>query len=232
MRNAYVKPAAEQRLVLLIMAFFVLLVVIGLPFLGSRTHLDWPTLQEAIRNVGGCGILICILLYIVFTLCFIPTTPLSLIVGATYGVFAGTVYASIGTLTGATLAFLISRYLLHRPIRRWIGDSRTFRWIDDGVQRDAWRIIIISRMFPITPYNFLNYAYGLTSVPLAKYMIASWLGLLPPIIAWIWTAAAAGQIALGHADKRIFVALLVGTAFFALIGYLPRLVRKRFPPPA
>ena len=172
------------------------------------------------------------LLYILFTLCFVPTTPLSLLVGATYGVFAGTVCASIGTLVGVTTAFLIARHLLHRPIRRWIGDSKTFHWIDDGIKKDPWRIIIISRMFPITPYNFLNYAYGLTGVPLAKYMIASWLGMLPPIIAWVWTAAAAGRIAEGNADKKIFVALLVGTAFFALTGYLPRLVRKRFSPPA
>ena len=198
----------------------------------ARIDIAWTDLLAAIRANRSGGPWICVALYILFTLLFIPCTPLSLIVGAVYGVVAGTVYASIGTLIGATLAFLIGRYALHRSIRRWIGERKTFRWIDEGIKNDPWRIIVISRMFPITPYNFLNYAYGLTGVSLAKYMIASWLGMLPPIIAWVWTAAAAGRIAEGNADKKIFIALLIGTAFFALISYMPRLIRKWFPPPS
>mgnify|MGYP003603014869 CR=1 FL=1 len=232
MQSQPLNPHSRRRFTLFAVVFLILILAIGLLASCDLTHLDWHGLRENIRDSGFRGPLICMLLYILFTLLFIPSTPLSLIVGAVYGVVAGTVYASIGTLIGATLAFLIGRYALHRSIRRWIGDGKTFHWIDEGIKNDPWRIIVISRMFPITPYNFLNYAYGLTGVSLAKYMIASWLGMLPPIIAWVWTAAAAGRIAEGNADKKIFIALLVGTAFFALISYMPRLIRKWFPPPS
>lgn len=222
---------AKHRFALFSVVLLILILAIWLLASQNLDHPDWRHLRESIRNSGFRGPLTCMLLYILFTLFFIPCTPLSLIVGATFGVIKGTVYASAGSLLGVTLAFLLARYALHQPMQRWMQNSKTLRWINEGIQKDSWRIIIISRMFPITPYHFLNYAYGLTGVSLVKYMIASWLGMLPPIIAWVWTAAAAGRIAAGNADRRIFVALLIGTAFFALISYTPRLIRKWFPPP-
>lgn len=232
MKEMPLKPGWMRGVPVFFLAVLMLILLSGVFLSKARIDIAWTDLLAAIRTNHSSGPWICVALCSLFTLLFIPCTPLLLMIGAAYGAVAGTVYASIGTLIGATLAFLVARYALNRPIRRWIGDSKTFHWIDDGIKKDPWRIIIISRMFPVTPYNFLNYAYGLTGVPLAKYMIASWLGMLPPIIAWVWTAAAAGRIAEGNADKKIFVALLVGTAFFALTGYLPRLVRKRFSPPA
>lgn len=184
-------------------------------------------LQEAIRDAGCWAPLLCIALYAVFTLLFIPTTPLSLLVGVTYGPVRGTVIASAGTTLGVALAFLAARHLLRAWLWRRCGDRPLFHRINEGVRREGWRIIVISRMLPITPYNFLNYAYGLTRVSFTTYLLASWAGMLPPTAAVVCAAAAAGDALSGQGDWRIGAGLLLVVTLFVAACYAPRWRRRR-----
>ena len=127
------------------------------------------------------------------------------------------------------ISFLISRYLLHEWIERRIGDTKLYRRIEDHMRRDGWKLILFTRMLPVNPFAVLNYAYGLTRVSFWIYLLASVVGIIPNVLALLWTTHAAGQLATGQMDWRILILLFAGAGLFALITLLPRILRRKMP---
>ena len=89
--------------------------------------------------------------------------------------------------------------------------------------------MLFTRLLPINPYSFLNYAYGLTRISFGRYLLASVIGVVPNVLALLWTTHAAGQLARGQMDWRILVLLFAGAGLFAALAFLPRLLRRRMP---
>lgn len=191
-----------------------------------QTH-SWREVQAAVDESGHWGPVICVLLYALFTLFFIPTTPLSVLVGVSFGVMKGILIALLGVLMGISAAFLAARYLMRPFMERRIGGLKIFKAIDAGVHKDGWRIVFFARLFPVNPYNLLNYAFGLTRIPYWQYALASCAGIIPGLLALLWTAAATGRLATGKVDWRVFAALFAGAMLFAVISWLPKLLRTK-----
>ena len=183
-------------------------------------------LQAYVIAMGFWGPLICMVLYVVCTVFFIPTTPVSILVGVTYGALYGTLYCAVGTSIGASCSFFIARYVMRPWVSRKLAHTHLFKKIDEGVKKDGWRIIIFSRMFPVNPYHLLNYAYGITRVRYPTYIVASVAGLLIPTGCMIWMASAAGELIEGKRDFKVFLLLLVGSIAFLGISYLPRFFKR------
>lgn len=82
-----------------------------------------------------------------------------------------------------------------------------------AVETDAFKIVLLTRLSPVFPFNVLNYAFGLTSVPFSTYIVASWIGMLPGTIMYVLLGSAAGSLAslLSGAPRRssVQLALLV-----------------------
>src|SRR6478609_5778292 len=89
------------------------------------------------------------------------------------------VFIAIYTLTcvlflpGAVVNFLTSRYLLRGWLQRKFADNRRFHALDDGIAREGWRILLLSRISPVVPHSIVSYACGLTKLSLAKFSLAS-----------------------------------------------------------
>ena len=136
---------------------------------GENGLLPW------IEQQGTMGYLIFIGVYIILTVLAGPAWLLTIAAGLVYGLVGGTVLVSIGSILGATAAFLIGRYLARDAIARKVDQNAKFKSIDEAVGERGFFIVLLTRLSPIFPFTLLNYAYGLTKVDLSKYFLASWI---------------------------------------------------------
>ncbi len=134
---------------------------------------------ESIASLGPWGPAAFILIYIVATVLFIPGSLLTLGSGVLFGVVGGSVCVSIGSVLGATGAFLTGRYLTRDWVSKQIEGNQKFKAIDSAVASEGWKIVLLTRLSPIFPFNLLNYAFGVTQVSLKDYFLASWIGMIP-----------------------------------------------------
>lgn len=147
-----------------------------------------------IDSLGTIGTLIFILTYIIATVAFLPGSILTLGAGFVFGVVWGTIYVFIGATIGATLAFLVGRYIAREWVAKKIEGKAKFQAIDKAVGREGLKIVLLTRLSPIFPFNFLNYAYGVTAVTLKDYIIAS-VGMIPGTIMYVYIGSLASNLA-------------------------------------
>lgn len=158
---------------------------------GLKAALDW------IDKLGPWGPVIFVLLYVVATVLFIPGSVLTLGAGALFGVTLGSVYVSISATLGATAAFLVGRYLARDAIARKIEQNEKFAAIDHAVADEGWKIVFLTRLSPVFPFTLLNYAFGLTRVKLGHYVLASWIGMIPGTVMYVYLGSLV-HVGAGH----------------------------------
>ncbi len=107
----------------------------------------------------------------------------------------GSVAVSVGSVLGATAAFLVGRTLLRGSIERRIASYPRFQAIDRAVGEQGFKIVLLTRLSPIFPFNLLNYAFGLTNVRLWQYVLASWIGMLPGTVMYVYLGSALKSLA-------------------------------------
>ncbi|HPC18974.1 MAG TPA: TVP38/TMEM64 family protein [Kiritimatiellia bacterium] len=192
-------------------------------------RLEWERLDDAVRASGRWAPLLCILLNAVFTLLLLPTTLVCILVGLLFNVGPGLTICLAGLGLGMSITFLLARFVVRDWLERRIGHTRLYRRLEENIQRDGWKIVLFSRLFPINPYGFLNYAYGLTRISFWNYLLVSTLGVIPNTLAFLWTVRAAGQLATRQMDWRVLGILSAGALLFAILAWLPRLLARHLP---
>ena len=160
--------------------------------------------------------------YAIATVFFMPGSVLTLAGGAIFGPVLGTIYNLTGATLGATLAFVISRYLASDWAQRKAGGR--LKQLKEGVEAEGWRFVAFVRLVPLFPFNLLNYALGLTRIKLSHYLIASYLCMLPGAVAYTYLGYA-GREAVAGGEGMIQKGLLA-LALLAVIAFLPRLIRR------
>jgi uncharacterized membrane protein YdjX (TVP38/TMEM64 family) len=170
-------------------------------------------------------------LYVVATVLLLPGSILTVGAGAVFGLVKGAVTCSIAATLGATAAFLVGRYLAREAVARKLEAYPRFRAIDEAVAREGWKIVGLTRLSPVFPFNVLNYAFGITRVSLGHYVVASWIGMMPATVTYVYLGSLAGDLAtLGQgrhartpADWVLFAVGLLATA--GVTAYVTRLAR-------
>ena len=147
-----------------------------------------------IDSLGTIGAIAFILIYIIATVAFLPGSILTLGAGFVFGVVWGTIYVFIGATIGATGAFLVGRYMARNWVVRKIEANSKFQAIDKAVGREGLKIVLLTRLSPVFPFNLLNYAYGITGVTLKDYIIAS-VGMIPGTMMYVYIGSLAGNLA-------------------------------------
>lgn len=173
-----------------------------------------------------------IVLYTVATVLAIPGTILTLAAGFAFGVPVGSVLVSAGSLAGACAAFLVGRYFARDWVAGRIAKFRTFDALDKATGEKGFIIVLLARMSPLFPFNLLNYAFGLTSVRFKDYALASWIGMAPLVVLYVYIGSAAknigeltgGQIEAGASGRVVFVAGLIATLVLTL--FITRLAAR------
>lgn len=185
-----------------------------------------------VQGVGPWGAVLLGAVYIPASLLFVPGSLLTLGAGFVLGVVLGTVAVSIGSTLGATAAFLAGRTLARRFVEAKVSGNPKFQAIDQAVRREGFKIVLLTRLSPVFPFNLLNYAFGLTPVSLRDYFFASWIGMLPGTVMYVYLGSAvknladifAGRIEGGAVQHILFGVGLVAT--IAVTVVITRIARK------
>jgi uncharacterized membrane protein YdjX (TVP38/TMEM64 family) len=154
-----------------------------------RRSLDW------IAGLGPAGVVAFIAIYILSCVFMLPGSVLGLGAGAVFGLVKGSAIVSAASTLGATAAFLVGRYLARERVANMIEGNERFRAIDEAVGREGWKIVGLTRLSPVFPFNLLNYAYGITKVRLRDFFFASWIGMLPGTVMYVYLGSLAGSLA-------------------------------------
>ncbi|NJK35385.1 MAG: TVP38/TMEM64 family protein [Oscillatoriales cyanobacterium SM2_2_1] len=147
-----------------------------------------------IQGAGWAGIALYVLIYNVATVLLIPGSLLTLGGGLIYGVVAGSAIVFGAATLGATWAFLIGRYLSRDWVQARLAGNEGFGRISRAVAREGLKIVFLSRLSPVFPFNVLNYAFGLTEVSLRDYVLGS-LGMVPGTILYVYLGSLVGDVA-------------------------------------
>jgi pyruvate/2-oxoglutarate dehydrogenase complex dihydrolipoamide dehydrogenase (E3) component/uncharacterized membrane protein YdjX (TVP38/TMEM64 family) len=174
--------------------------------LAAASYLD---LQSSLRSalawiadLGPLGPVIFVAIYVTATVLFLPGSILTLGAGVIFGVVRGSVIVSISATLGATCAFLVGRYFAREWVGEKIAGNEKFRAIDEAVAVEGWKIVGLTRLSPVFPFNLLNYAFGVTKVSLRDYFFASWIGMIPGTIMYVYIGSLAGDLATLGAGGR------------------------------
>ncbi|MEJ2603179.1 MAG: TVP38/TMEM64 family protein [Gammaproteobacteria bacterium] len=163
--------------------------------------------------------------YVVATVFMIPGSILTLAAGFLFGVVTGTIVVSISSVAGATAAFLVGRSLGREWVRRKIGSDRRLAAVDAATRERGFLIVMLLRLSPLFPFNALNYFLSLTGVKTGHYVLASWIGMLPATILYVYigsvaqdlAALLAGDLEAGTAGDILFLAGLGATALVTVL---------------
>jgi pyruvate/2-oxoglutarate dehydrogenase complex dihydrolipoamide dehydrogenase (E3) component/uncharacterized membrane protein YdjX (TVP38/TMEM64 family) len=184
------------------------------------------------RELGVWGPVFVAAFYVLACILLVPGSVLTLGAGFLFKLIVGTVTVSVGSTLGACAAFLVGRTVGRNWISRKIAANSKFAAIDDAVGRQGFKIVLLTRLSPVFPFVLLNYAFGLTKVSFAKYALASWIGMLPGTIMYVYFGAGlrsladavAGNVETGIAGKIFFWFGMAATVLVTV--FVTRLARK------
>jgi len=187
-----------------------------------RDVFDAAALEEWVVEAGAAGPVLFMLVYTLGTVFFLPGSVLTLAGGAIFGPVLGTLYNLTGATLGATLAFLVARYLAAGWVERKTGGR--LKQLKEGVEGEGWRFVAFVRLVPLFPFNLLNYALGLTRIKLSHYIIASYLCMLPGAIAYTYLGYAGREAVAG--GEGLIQKIMLALALLAVVGFLPGLIGR------
>lgn len=187
-----------------------------------RGQLDPGVIQNALRDLGPWGPAAHVALFALGTVLFAPGALFALAGGVLFGPVWGTLLNLAGATLGATAAFLVARYVAADWVREKAG-AKLERLIK-GVEAEGWRFVALTRLVPLIPFNLLNYALGLTRIPVASYVLTSLVCMTPGALAYTWVGYA-GREAMAGNDTAIRYGLL-GLGLLAAVAFAPRLLQR------
>ena len=181
------------------------------------------SLSQWIDSLGYLGPVVFVVTYTIATIVFIPGSVLTLGAAAVFGFSWGLLWVTIGSNTGANLAFLMGRYFARDAISKQIDGNQRFEAIDRAVKSDGWKIVGLTRLSPAFPFSLSNYAFGLTNVRWIEYFLATLIGMLPGTMMLVYIGSLgkltgeSNKIGFAHYVLTI-VGLLATIAVTALIA--------------
>jgi uncharacterized membrane protein YdjX (TVP38/TMEM64 family) len=177
--------------------------------------------NQSVAGLGFLGKVLFALLYAAATVLLVPGSLLTLASGASFGLLPGFVTVLFGATLGAASSFLVSRHLARKRVERWIQRKPSFVAVDGAVAREGWKIVFLTRLSPLFPFNFQNYAYGLTRVSFWQYVLASWIGMIPGTFLYVYlgTLGRSGlEAASGSGGAEIFRFALQAVGLLATLA--------------
>ena len=170
-----------------------------------------PRFASWVEGLGFWGPVVFATGYAIATVAMVPGSLLTLAAGAIFGLGKGFATVFVGASIGATLAFLVSRYVARSWVEQKLEGHEKFAAIDRAI--GGLKIVVLLRLSPVFPFNLLNYALGLTRVKLRDYVIAH-LGMLPGTLLYVYYGRLAGAVA----EAASGVQAERGAGYYAVLG--------------
>jgi len=186
--------------------------------LGIETDLDGIRHWVAAR--GAWSALAFVALYSLTVLAALPGMVMTLAGGVLFGALEGVILVSIGSALGASLAFWLARGLARDAVIGWLGGNHHFQRLDRWTEERGAAAVALTRLFPVIPFNVLNFAFGLTRVRFGTYLFWTWLCMLPGTVVYV---VGVDAILLGRSEGQVPWPLVwvAAAALLLLVGLLP-----------
>ena len=204
--------SARKKTLALVVSLLAAAIVASLAWLPLGRYLN--SFAESVRASGAWGPALLGSVYVLATLLFMPAWPLTLLAGFLFGVVKGTLIVSLASVIGASAAFWLGRTVARDWVQRKVAAHPRFEAIDAAVNRQGFKIVLLIRLSPVFPYVLTNYAMSLTKIRFRDFFLASWIGMLPGTVFYVYlgsTAQSIAEISTGNFRRGY-----VQTVFFVL----------------
>jgi uncharacterized membrane protein YdjX (TVP38/TMEM64 family) len=222
--EAHVKPVLKWGA----LGTVVLALLLGLRVLPLERVMQ--ALTGWITGLGWWGPLLYGVIYVGATVLLVPGSVITIAAGALFGLWLGTLLASLASTTGAALAFLLARSLAREQVAKLAQRCPKFQAIDQAIGEGGWKVVALLRLSPAIPFNLQNYLYGLTPIGFWSYVLASWLAMLPGTFLYVYIGHPSG-VAVGGTHTYTPVEWgMLGVGLLATVAvtiYLTRLARQK-----
>jgi uncharacterized membrane protein YdjX (TVP38/TMEM64 family) len=194
MSNAKQPKSSLGRIIALLAIIIVLF--LAMRFLPVQQWLG--SFNDWVGHMGVAGVFVFIVVYAVATVLLAPGSILTIGAGFAFGLWKGFLAVSVGATLGASLAFLVARFIARDKIAAIAHRNEKFRNIDGAIGKQGAKLIFLLRLSPVIPFNLSNYLYGLTAVRFWPYVLASWIGMMPGTFLYVYIGTA-GKAAVSAA---------------------------------
>lgn len=212
----------------IILVLLVLFLIIAATYMRKSGYISSESLFNFISTHKISAPMLFIIIYSIGPSLFIPSLPLTLGAGFLWGPFWGVVFSITGATIGASVSFLIARYILGNSIKERFSYSR-WHLLKEKVEQHGWKAVAFTRIVPIFPYPVLNYLFGITPIPFFHYLWSTFVFMLPACIAYVAFGSSMGELILKGNIKGLIIGILIATAALLLLLTLKPIVKKVFP---
>jgi uncharacterized membrane protein YdjX (TVP38/TMEM64 family) len=196
------------------LAVAVALISVLSPFFPVTDFIE--ALQERVMQWGVWGAICYPLLFAVCNILLLPGGVLAVGGGFFFGLWWGFLVVFAGNVLAAAISFSLSRWIAGRWFRRKLSQNPTLLALEPAVERESWKIVLLSQLHPLFPTSLLNYFYGLTRIPFRTYMLWASIGRVPGLFlyAYIGTLGQLGlRVMRGRSQPHIIEYWTWGGAF-------------------
>jgi uncharacterized membrane protein YdjX (TVP38/TMEM64 family) len=187
---------------------------------------DWvAALRDFVVRIGPIGYVLFILVYVAATATVAPGAPFSLLAGLIFGA-AGFFVAIAAATAGASLAFLAARYFARSLVARLLARWRLFEALDRAIDAEGWRIVGLTRMSPLIPFNVQSYLFGATRIGFRPYALATAIGIIPNTAFCVYLGSI-GRTSISGGGATRWVLSAVGLAATFIAVFLVTRAAKR-----
>jgi len=189
----------------------------------ANFDLSQTGLTAVLTGLGGWAPWVYVGFRVLTTAVGVPAFILTIISGAVFGVFWGTVYSVLAAVLGSVGAFWIARYLARDWAQAKLAGNSRLNQLDQGLQANAFWYVLSSRLSPLLPFNVLNSLFGLTRVSVRDFALGTLLGIIPNTVAYAWLGQGGQQSLSGSLSWELAGALTA----LGLLSLLPILLLRR-----
>ena len=221
-----------------IVLFFAIALLLALLIVATRSAYVQDvlrTLLMRIEDLGWWGPVAFVATYNLATVLFVPGSVLTVGGGAIFGLWWGSVYVFAASTLGAVFAFALGRYLCRDRVVKYMESHPKFKALDRAVSQQGLKIVFLTRLCPLLPFNLLNYALGITQVSLKDYVLGSF-GMIPATILYVYSGSLVGDLAAigaatGYTNPQAsavkwLINIISFSATVAVTVYITRIARK------
>ena len=218
---ALIKIVANPKFITLAIAG-ISLILLGI-YTPLKTVFNPLLFKSFIQQYEGYVSILFIAIYTLLTVIGIPGTVLTIVGGCLFGIWYGTIISIISATLGALCAFWAARYLFRNSAQRRFSNSVRLSKFQTAVREQPFGFVLTTRLIPISPFNLVNYLFGLTTIDWLNYTWATFIGVIPGCFVYTWIGKS-GEIAMAGGDRLPF---LLALSFLALLSIIPLVYRRK-----
>src|SRR5712672_682325 len=176
--------------------------------------------QRRVMSWGTWGVVCYPLLFAACNILLLPGGILAVGGGFFFGLWWGFFIVLVGNFVATAIPFALSRWIARRWFRQKLSRNPTLRALGPAVERESWKIILLSQLHPLFPTSLLNYFYGLTRIRFSTYMLWASIGRMPGLFFYAYMGTL-GQLAVrimrGKSYPRTLEYWIWGGAFIITV---------------